>query len=394
VRTEAENPVCTARLIAVNEAPSRGVGPTHHPIRTDELDYHLPPDRIATHPAEPRDSARMLVISRSDPLRLEHRHVSDLPSHLVAGDALVLNTSAVAPARFLGRRNDTGARLEGLFIEARDDAPWLVMLRCNTRLRPGMQIELMRGEPPSSPAGLLELVTRQDGDWLVRPLGPRIDALRVLDEAGRTPLPPYIRRARGGQAVPDELDRRWYQTVYADPVERKSVAAPTAGLHFTPRLLDALAAVGIRRVDVTLHVGPGTFKPITAETLDRHRMHTESFHVGGSALAALKEVRRAGRHIIAVGTTCARTLESLPDPLSDPVCLRDGLRGETDLLIAPPFEFRLVDGLLTNFHLPRSTLLALVAAMIGLDRVKSVYAAAVAAGYRFYSYGDAMLILP
>jgi S-adenosylmethionine:tRNA ribosyltransferase-isomerase len=212
-------------------------------------------------------------------------------------------------------------------------------------------------------------------------------------------LPPYIQRARHVQGIEisDERDRQWYQTTYADPRRRRSVAAPTAGLHFTPHLLEAMTNRGVQRLDVTLHVGPGTFKPVAAETLAEHTMHTEFFEVDERTVQALRETRRrierAGRgRIIAVGTTTVRTLESLPSPLS---ATTDGpMAGETDLLIAPPYEFRLVDGMLTNFHLPRSTLLALVAAMVGLERLLAIYREAVEREYRFYSYGDAMLILP
>jgi len=359
-----------------------------HSISVDELDYHLPPGLIATRPAEPRDSARMLVLWRSNE-RLEHRQVRDLPEYLLAGDSMVFNTTKVLPARFFGRRA-TGGKVEGLYLEQveADDGncTWLVMLKAGGRLVPGDQIDLLDHDGGKS-AVSLELLRKQDADWWVSRKGGA-DTPSVLHRIGHTPLPPYIIKARGSDLSDDEVDRRWYQTVYADASRAGSVAAPTAGLHFTDNLLSRIAAMGVQRIDVTLHVGPGTFKPVTAATLAEHPMHAESFEVTGHNLEKLST--RPGR-VIAVGTTSVRTLESLPDPLPENC---GGLRGTTDLLIAPPHEFRLVDGMLTNFHLPRSTLLALVAAMVGLDRLKAVYQQAIDRGYRFYSYGDAMLILP
>ena len=361
---------------------------------TDALEYELPPELIATRPAEPRDSARLLVCSRSHD-RIEHACVRDLPGYLDAGDAMVFNTSAVAPARFRGRRADTGGRIEGLFVEPAGDDGWIVMLASNGRLRTGHRIELLDRHENVTAHGLELVETRTDG-WRVLVHGPGPVA-SVLDEVGLTPLPPYIRRARDGREFDDDLDRGWYQTVYADLAKRRSVAAPTAGLHFTDDLLVRLDEAGVRRIDVTLHVGPGTFRPITAPTLAGHVMHAEHYEVSPASIAALRDVGDAGargRRIVAVGTTSARTLESLPDPLPSPESLDGPIVGCTDLLIAPPYRPRRFDGLLTNFHLPRSTLLALVASLIGLDRLMVVYAEAVRRQYRFYSYGDAMLIMP
>ena len=365
-----------------------------HSISVDELDYHLPSGLIATRPAEPRDSARMLVLWRSND-RLEHRQVRDLPEYMQAGDSMVFNTTRVLPARFFGRRA-TGGKVEGLFLEQQEikgDWPnWLVMLKAGGRLVPGDLIELFDRDGGESLV-VLKLLHKQGGDWWVQALGTG-DTFAWLHRIGHTPLPPYIIKARGSESSDDEVDRKWYQTVYADSSRAGSVAAPTAGLHFTDDLLSRIAAMGAQRIDVTLHVGPGTFKPVTAATLAEHPMHSESFEVTGDNLEKLRT--QMGR-VIAVGTTTVRTLESLPDPLpnhSSPPENCGGLRGTTDLLIAPPHEFRLVDGMLTNFHLPRSTLLALVAAMVGLNRLKAVYQQAIDRGYRFYSYGDAMLILP
>jgi S-adenosylmethionine:tRNA ribosyltransferase-isomerase len=364
-----------------------------HVLPTQRLDYDLPPELIATRPAEPRDAARMMVVRRSDD-RVDHVFVRDLPGYLEAGDAVVFNTTAVAPARLQGRRAGTGGRVECLFVEEPSPGTWLVMLQSGGRLRPGEHVELI-DELGHAGGASLELIEAQPDGWLARLTGADNTA-RVLERLGLTPLPPYILKARregsgGSGGVPDALDRAWYQTVYADSGQCHSVAAPTAGLHFTPDLLERLRQGGVERIDVTLHVGPGTFRPITAPTVEQHVMHAEHYAVSAQAVAALRRVR--GR-VIAVGSTAVRTLESLPGPLPEPEALEGPLRGHTDLLIAPPYELGRVDGMLTNFHLPRTTLVALVAAVIGLDRVKAVYAEAARLRYRFYSYGDAMLILP
>jgi len=367
-------------------------------LRTDELDYELPERLIATRPAVPRDSARMLVMSRSSDA-IEHRHVRDLPEYLMRDDVLIMNDTAVTPARLFGRRSGSGGRIEGLFLEEIQCGRWRMMLRSNGRLRAGTAIELTdrRGSPSGS---VLMLLERDQADWIVR-LEPVRPAAEALDAVGWTPLPPYIVRARGkaqgeaqGEAQgDDDDDRRWYQTVYANEARRESVAAPTAGLHFTPELMDAIEAGGVERALVTLHVGPGTFRPITAATVQAHDMHRERFDVPAATIDAIggfyrrREAGGAGR-LFAVGTTTVRALESLPQPWPA------SFRGATELLIAPPYQFRLVEGLLTNFHLPRSTLLALVGALVGLDRLKAAYREAIARQYRFFSYGDAMLILP
>ena len=366
-------------------------------MRTDDLDYELPAELIATRPVEPRDAARMLVMWRSR-AEVEHRHVRDLPDYLKRGDALVFNTTAVAPARLMAKRVPSGGKVEGLFLEEVQPGSWRVMLHSGGRLKVGDALEMLDRSNQSS--GItFRIVAHEQESWTVE-VKTDLSTAEVLDRVGRTPLPPYIVKARQKHAFADEDDRRWYQTVYAQLANRKSVAAPTAGLHFTPQLLDSIAAKGVKRVDVTLHVGPGTFKPVTAPTLAEHRMHSESFEVSGESLAALHEIKTVGGRIIAVGTTSVRTLESIPpqpwmdaDPRKSPQ-FWGGVRGMTDLLIAPPFDFKLVNGMLTNFHLPRSTLLALVAAMVGLDRLKAAYREAIDRRYRFYSYGDAMLILP
>ena len=353
----------------------------HRQLDKADLAYDLPASSIATTPVEPRDSSRMLVIHRSDGGRIEHRQVKDLGDYLGAGDLLCLNDTSVLPARLTGHRCDTGGRIEGLFLEQHHDQ-WRVMLRSNGRVRTGQEIELAG---PDGTRGMITVGERAAEGWLVQPSPDT-----TLEAVGHTPIPPYILKARDQHSIVDEVDRRWYRTVYADAAEAGSVAAPTAGLHFTPELLDRLQARGVERATVTLHVGPGTFAPISAERLEDHVMHEEAWSISSESLAALAARRPSGTagRIVAVGTTTVRVLESLPDPLPD-----SALADRTNLMIAPPWNFRHVDALLTNFHLPHSTLLALVAAMIGIDRLRSAYDEAIARGYRFYSYGDAMLIL-
>jgi len=342
-------------------------------MRTDDLDYDLPPELIAQTPADRREAARLMVAGLGSD-RVEHRRVAELPKLLRAGDLVVINDTRVLPARFHGVRERTGGRVEGLFLETRDDATWRVLLKARGRLEAGETIGLLRpgvaGEGGGDEAEhRLELVEPVGGgQWLARKVSD-LDSRALLEAVGLMPLPPYIQRKGEAAAEMDELDRRRYQTVFAR--EPGAVAAPTAGLHLTEPLMDELRAGEIEIAKLTLHVGLGTFAPVRAEKLEDHAMHAERFTVPAE--------------------TCVRALESLPDPLPP------GDRGhasETRLLIQPPYRFRYADGLMTNFHLPRSTLLALVAAMTGLGRLKRLYATAIERGYRFYSYGDAMLILP
>ncbi len=379
-------------------------------MRTDALDYHLPERLIAATPAARRDQARLLVL-RDGVVGPTHRTVTDLPELLEPGDLLILNDTQVLPARVDGYRQATGGRVEGLYLAevgldeqlARSpagpaDGPgvgWLVMLRAGGRLGTGERITLSPCDAQDqAPPPQLQLVDKQpDGLWRAKLIGAT-DSLAVLGRCGRMPLPPYIRRRRETDTrdpVPDSLDRDRYQTIYAD--KPGAVAAPTAGLHFTESLLDRLTARGIQTARLTLHVGMGTFAPVRSQHLGDHDMHAESFMVPADTLSALSAARAEGRRIIPVGTTCVRALESLPDPLPE-TDADQPYRAVTRLLIQPGFAFRFCDGLMTNFHLPRSTLIALVAARVGLGRLLGAYQQAVAREYRFYSYGDAMLILP
>ena len=360
-------------------------------MRTAELDYELDQELIATSPAEPRDAARMLVVFR-DEQRLEHRHVRDLAEYLAPEDGLVLNNTQVAPARVILERVDTGGRFEGLLLEDQtsDDGQLEAYVRGAKRLPPGARLALR--DEAGGIVGTFEVGARVDDRVRLRELeGP--GARAMLDAAGKAPLPPYIlgaRRARGEADTPelDRHDRDRYATVFSRECEHRSVAAPTAGLHFTPALLDRLLQRGLTLAEIELQVGAGTFQPVVTDTLEGHRMHSERYAVGADALTAISTVRGRGGRVLAVGTTCCRTLESLPDPLPS-----TAVSGQTTLLIQPGHRFRHVDALLTNFHLPRSTLLALLAAFMGLERTRAVYLEAVQERYRFYSYGDAMLVL-
>ncbi|MEX1097232.1 MAG: tRNA preQ1(34) S-adenosylmethionine ribosyltransferase-isomerase QueA [Planctomycetales bacterium] len=346
-----------------------------------DYDYHLPPELIALRPPAARDAARLLVLRR-DSGSLEHRSIRDLPELLPAGDRLVFNDTRVIPARVLGLRTSTGGKWEGLFLGVAPGGRWRLMGRTRGKLRAGECLTLLpAGNAAATQRFLLTLREREpDGTWQAEPETPA-DPLAALERFGTTPLPPYIEREA------DAADRERYQTTFARAPG--AVAAPTAGLHFTPELLAACAARGIARTWITLHVGVGTFKPIAVENLDEHVMHSEWCGISDAAAAEMNQTRRRGGRIVAVGTTSVRTLESAADAAG----VAHARCGPTDLFIRPPYSFRAVDCLLTNFHLPRSTLLVLVSAFAGRDLVRRAYAAAIAERYRFYSYGDAMLVL-
>ena len=343
-------------------------------MRIADFDYDLPPSSIAQEAVEPRDQARLMRLPRPEGPPTDHVF-RDLPRLLRPGDLLVVNRSRVFPARLLGRREGGGGAEVFLLRDLGDDR-WQALVRPGRRLRPGARVTVDPG---------LTVVVESAA---VGPEGRRIVQLRAeagsveaaLERAGHVPLPPYIRR-------PDRPeDRARYQTVFAR--EKGSVAAPTAGLHFTPALLEALSAAGIRIAEVVLHVGPGTFRPVTAEEVEEHHLEAEPFVVPEETANAIAATRAAGGRVVAVGTTVVRTLEA--------AARDDGLvpagAGETALVVRPGFTFRVVDALVTNFHLPRSSLLLLVAAFAGRERVLGAYAEAVRRGYRFYSYGDAMLL--
>jgi S-adenosylmethionine:tRNA ribosyltransferase-isomerase len=346
-------------------------------MRTDELDFHLPPELIAQMPTSDRAASRLLRYRRAD-RSIAHRKFIELPSVLNSGDLLVFNDAKVIPARF-ALHKPTGGRVEALFLAQTQDGRWTVMLRNLGAVSP--QMKLRFAEDASVLACVVE--AQGEGVYTLRVESPE-PAVALLTRLGRMPLPPYIKRDKDHDAR-DDFDRQRYQTVFARAAG--SVAAPTAGLHFTEPLLSQLHDAGIERTFVTLHVGLGTFKPITATRLEDHVMHVEPYTIGNSAAEALNRAKKDRRRIIAVGTTSGRVLESQPeDQPFEPET------SQTSMFIHPPYRWRHLAGLITNFHLPRSTLIALVAAMTGLDEQRRIYQTAIAQGYRFFSYGDAMLV--
>jgi len=340
--------------------------------RTSHYDFDLPADRIAQFPTERRGDSRLMVVNRSTG-EITHQQFSDLEQLIPAGDAIVLNTTRVFRARLLGVR-DNGAPAEVLLLRSLGDSQWEAMVHPGGKLKPGRVVRFAEDFAA-------EIVSTTERRTRVIRLNSSLPLDQAIEKYGHVPLPPYITRA--DQASDEER----YQTVYAK--ESGSVAAPTAGLHFTPELLDRLAAKGVKRADVVLHVGAGTFKPVDTEHPADHVMHEESFSLPKRTADILNATRRAGGKIWAVGTTSVRTLESAID--------QDGTfrekSGDTRIFIRPPYEFRAVDRLITNFHLPRSTLIMLVAAFAGYDLTMKAYQQAVAGEYRLYSYGDAMLIV-
>ena len=342
-------------------------------MRVDLFDFELPPERIALRPARPRDAARMLVVEGERPFA--DRHVRDLPQLLRAGDVLVFNDTRVIPAQLEGRRGD--ARIGATLHKRLDLRRWQAFIRNAKRLKPGDTVEFGRG------VSALAEVRHADGSFTLAFAGDEpVEAL--LERAGTMPLPPYI----AGKRATDEADRADYQTMFAE--RDGAVAAPTAALHFTPELVAALDSAGIARETLTLHVGAGTFLPVKAEDTESHAMHAEWGRIDAATAERLNDARSAGGRLIAVGTTSLRLLES--------AARADGtiapFEGDTAIFITPGYRFKAVDGLMTNFHLPRSTLFMLVSALIGRERMLAAYAHAIAEEYRFYSYGDSSLLIP
>jgi S-adenosylmethionine:tRNA ribosyltransferase-isomerase len=339
-------------------------------MRVDDFDFELPRALIADHPASPRDSARLLQVKRSG---LADRLVRDLPDLLLPGDLLVVNDTRVIPARLRGRIG--AGSIEVTLHKRIDGSTWFAFARPGKKLKPGTVIDF--------PGGLTaETTEKYEGGEVALRFNRAGDALLAeLEQHGEMPLPPYIKRAHD-----EASDRTDYQTIFAR--EAGAVAAPTAGLHFTPDLIARLEARGIKRAQVTLHVGAGTFLPVKVDDTDDHRMHSEWGSISAATVGAFAETRAKGGRIVAVGTTSLRLLES--------AAREDGgidiLEGDTDIFITPGYRFKAVDKLLTNFHLPRSTLFMLVCAFAGMDRMRAAYDHAKAAGYRFYSYGDACLL--
>ena len=344
----------------------------------EDYDYDLPTELIAQDPIAHRADSRLMVIDRSQQ-SIEHYHFRDLPSFLHEGDLLVLNNTRVIPAKLLGYRETTGGRWQGLFLEKDENDAWKILCKARGKLWEGERIGLV--DRAGRNAGWLTLVIKlDDGMWVAKHESeePTFD---LLERIGRVPLPNYIRK---GESVVHDYEN--YQTVFAE--HAGSVAAPTAGLHFTETLLGALTAKGVNIAKVTLHVGIGTFRPIKTDNLEEHTMHEEWCEVTAPVCQQIQSTKRAGCRVVAVGTTSVRTLETaaLQKPLT-------AWSGPTDLFIRPPFEFQAVDAMVTNFHLPKSTLLVLVQTFAGRDLIRRAYEAAVQEEYRFFSYGDAMVIV-
>lgn len=342
-------------------------------MRVDLFDFDLPPENIALRPARPRDAAQMLVVDGQAPF--SDRHVRDLPGALRPGDVLVFNDTRVIPAQLEGIRGE--ARIGATLHKRIDLRRWQAFIRNAKRLKAGDVIAF-----PADVTAIAE-ERHDDGSWTLA-FGGDEPVEVLLERAGRMPLPPYI----AGKRPTDEADASDYQTMFAR--EKGAVAAPTAALHFTPELVAALDAAGIARETLTLHVGAGTFLPVKADDTAEHRMHAEWGRIDAATADRLNAVRAAGGRVIAVGTTSLRLLESATgeDNVIRP------FEGDTSIFITPGYRFKAIDGLMTNFHLPKSTLFMLVSALMGLEKMQAVYAHAIDNGYRFYSYGDSSLLLP
>jgi len=341
--------------------------------------YDLPPELIAQSPLPERHDSRLMLLDRKSG-RISHHTFREFPDLLRAGDLLVMNRSRVFPARLLGRRAGSGGKVELLLVREHDDGVWEAICRPARRLQPGGRIEFGEGELTA------EVVERIGPGRRLCRFSHREGLDTLLDRLGRMPLPPYIRRSGEDGHAPEDRER--YQTVYAE--ERGSIAAPTAGLHFTPELLGALDQRGVERLALTLHVGPGTFIPVRSEKVAEHRMERERFTIPRETAATVEQGKRDGRRLVAVGTTSTRALEYAWSANEG----RFGrLEGDADIFIYPGYNFGCVDALLTNFHLPGSTLIMLVSALAGREAVLAAYAEAVRERYRFYSYGDCMLVI-
>lgn len=339
-------------------------------MRLSEFDFPFDPSLVALQPVDPRDQARLLLLNRQID-RLVHRRVADLPSLLNPGDLLIVNDTKVLAARVSGIKRPTGTPVEVLFVRDLGSSRWEIMAKGSFRI--GQVIEFDRQSRA--------VIVKRDATGTEVIVESSLPVTRFLEERGRMPLPPYIKRA------PTQEDHQWYQTIFAK--HGGAIAAPTAGLHFTEELFRRLGDARINVATVTLHVGPGTFKPVTTEKIEDHQMGGEVFHVSEDTANAITETKRARGRVVAVGTTVVRTLETVMAEKGGMV----PMSGESRLFITPGFEFKVVDALMTNFHLPRTTLLMLVSAFAGIEPMRKAYEEAVKERYRFYSYGDTMLIL-
>lgn len=345
------------------------------PLPVERFDYHLPPELIAQSPVEPRDAARLLVVSRSDG-SLRDRIFRDVPELLRPGDVVVVNDTRVLPARLIARR-DSGGRIEFLLLSRLADGSWRALARPARRLRQDESLTLL-GQDENETPDRVHVVGREEDSLIIA-----FDDELAIQRSGRIPLPPYIRESIS--------DPERYQTVYSR--EPGSAAAPTAGLHFTDGVMDECRRRGITFATVTLHVGLDTFQPIKTADARDHHIHSEWYEVSSETIEKIKAAKREGRRVVAVGTTSVRTLESIADVIVDEDAEVESRSGPTRLYITPGYEYRVVDVMITNFHLPRTTLLLLVAAFAGEELMKQAYEHAIEERYRFYSFGDAMLIV-
>ncbi len=353
-------------------------------MKTAKLYYHLPEELIAQQALSDRGMSRLMVLDRESKA-ISHKVFRDIIDHFKSGDCLVVNETRVVPARFYLRRS-SGGQIEGLFLRETTDGLWEVMLKNASRVKEQEQLIMVHpGSLPTDDAPVFTAEGKTDQNyWLIRP--EKGSFAEILEEYGSTPLPPYIKREKNNPT--EQADRLRYQTVYANSSAPGSVAAPTAGLHFDDELLEKLQAKGVMLARVTLHVGPGTFKPVEVEDLEDHQMHSEWYCITENDAAMINDTKASGGRIIAVGTTSVRTLET---SAADDGSIAPS-SGWTDIFIKPGYRFKIVDGIVTNFHLPGSTLLALVSAFYGIDETLTAYDTAVTEKYRFYSYGDAMYI--
>ena len=372
-----------------------------------DYDYELPPELLAKEPPPNREDARLMVVRRHD-RTIAHHSIVDLPQLLASGDCLVLNNTKVLPARLFGVRTETGGKWEGLFLDELEPGTWRLIGETRGKLQPSETLtihpahqkendslppggpELRSGEgtapkeltatPQTNNTLTLKLIRRDKDVWIAKPQS-ELNTEQLLNQFGTLPLPPYI-----GRKIASENDRTRYQTTFAR--ESGAIAAPTAGLHLTPELLDQCKSAGINHDFVTLHVGIGTFRPVSTDNLAEHVMHSEVCRINQSTADRLQAVRDNGGRVVAIGTTSVRTLES-----ASQTGTISAFEGATDIFIRPPYQFQAVDALLTNFHLPKSTLLMLVSSLADLELIQTAYQTAIAERYRFYSYGDGMLIL-
>ena len=344
-------------------------------MKTDRFNYDLPPELIAQHPPARRELARMMVLHRSTG-KIEHRHISDIVDYLKEPDVLVLNNTKVIPARVFGHKAASGGKVELLLLEEATPGEWKVLMKTSRRPKVGDVLTLCSGKAKAE-----MLYDGEQGEAVLKITSGR-PLLEILDEEGVPPLPPYIARK---EQTPEQIeeDKIRYQTVYAS--EPGAAAAPTAGLHFTPEIFQSLEKQGVSRAELTLHVGLGTFRPVSAEIITDHEMHHERYAVPEEAATTISNARKNGGRIVAVGSTSVRTLESLP--------MIGKAEGATNIFIYPPYTFKHVDAILTNFHLPKSTLLMMMSAFATRELMLKAYETAVAEKYRFFSYGDCMLIL-